>query len=111
MFSVYSYKSRSEIMITNDAISNYSILKYNCRGGSRGSSSIKIIYNSKEYYVSLKHSICKDIKNNNSVLKLYYDDTLDIVFHESGLNKKMVILFGCVFIFFLLFWFVPRKYW
>lgn len=111
MFSVYSYKSRSEIMKTNNAILNYRVLEYNCRGGLRGSSTIKINYNSKDYYVSLNHSKCKDLKNNNSKLELYYDDSLDIVFHESGLNKKIVILFGCTFVFFILFWFVPRKYW
>ena len=111
IFSIYTYKSRVEIMKTKNAISNYEIVNYHCNKGSRNHSTIEISYNSKEYYVSLNYNICKDLKNNNTKLKLYYDNALDIVFYESGLNKKIVIGFGCGFIFFLFFWFIPKKYW
>lgn len=98
-------------MKSNNFISEYWIVEYYCQKGSRGSSTVKINYNSKEYNVALDYNTCEALMNNNRGIKLFYDNSLDQVFHKTGLNIRIVILFGCVFIFFILFWFLPKKYW
>lgn len=105
--SYFTLQDRNEIMAIETPIENYRILKIYC---SRNSTTL-ILFQSKEYHLSIGSNICYDLKKGNNRLVIYFDKKRDVLFTKAGLNIKMVIAFGVIALFFGSFWLIPKKYW
>lgn len=81
-------------------------LEVNRSGGFRGGSSVKIAYNSKEYYTGIPTTRCKteDVEK----LAYYYDAKNDAIFEESELNRRYVVFYFILFLCSLLLWLYPE---
>lgn len=105
-----AYKNRNEIMINEEPISNYKIIKFRC-SASYGNATIYILYNSKEYTVEINPYYCVELKNKQTRIDFFYDKKKNKIFTKSELTKNMVIITSIIFLFFISIWFIPRRYW
>lgn len=111
LYSYSEYRIRKKIVDSGINIEKYKILEYRCWGGTRGGSVVEIMYNSKKYRVGLSYPSCDALKENKKNIEFYYDENSDKIFTSSGLTVRMVTFFGMLFIFFISFWFIPKRYW
>ena len=97
------YQHRTSIVASQTPITDFSILEVNYR--THGSS-VKIAYNSKEYYTGIPITRCKteDVEK----LAYYYDAKNDAIFEESELNRRYVVFYFILFLCSLLLWLYPE---
>ena len=107
--SFNDYVEREKIINLKTPIENYEIINYRCH--MKGGSIVDIKYKLKKYRVGLAYNYCYALEKNQIQIDFFYSKNKDEIFTSSGLTKKMIITFGVLFIFFALFWFIPKKYW
>ena len=100
------YKHRTDIVSSKHPITDFYILEVNCSSGFRGGSSVKIAYNSKEYYTGISTTQCK--AGNVEKLVYYYDAKNDAIFEENELTQRYVIFYFVLFLCSLLLWAYPE---
>lgn len=88
-----------EIISTKVPLENYSIDKFH--RGYRYSSTIDVIYNDKVYFVEVRHSQC--CADSVKILKLYYDSESDKIFEIHTVNKRLLLGFCIIGLFFISF--------
>lgn len=100
------YEHRTDIVSSQHPITDFHILEVNRSGGFKGGSSVKIAYNSKEYYTGIPITRCKteDVEK----LAYYYDAKNDAIFEESELNRRYVVFYFILFLCSLLLWLYPE---
>lgn len=111
-YSYNKFNTYENIITKNQTISDYRITNIYCH--NRISSNLDLIYNEKEYNVSISGlGFYKCDKLNNGSLKIdfYYNEKEDEIFTKYSVNKKQVYFFLIAFIFTLGFWLLPKKYW
>ena len=94
IYVLKEYEHRTDIVSSQHPITDFHILEVNRSGGFKGGSSVKIAYNSKEYYTGIPITRCKteDVEK----LAYYYDAKNDAIFEESEICR---VLFHPVFMF------------
>lgn len=97
--ALMTYCHRNEILKSEQPITGYSILEVNCRG-HRMSSTVKISYGGKDYYVGISRKVCKNIEK----AKFFYDRKNETIFEEGELPKRQIVCFFVIFAFSLLLW-------
>ena len=94
---------RNTIVNYEKAITNYSVLEVNCSSGYRGASNLLIEFNSKQYYVGITASQCKNF--NPKKIKLFYDKENDKIFEQHDVTIRYIVwyfilyLCSCVWLF------------
>ena len=101
--ALMTYCHRNEILKSEQPITGYSILEVNCRG-HRMSSTVKISYGGKDYYVGISRKVCKNIEK----AKFFYDRKNETIFEEGELPKRQIVCFFVIFAFSLLLWRYPE---
>lgn len=90
-----SYNHRQNIIEFEKPLNNYSVLEIDAHS-PRMSSSIKINYNNKVYYVGLTSKQCKSFNPQN--VKLYYDKDGDAVFEQNELNERIIVFYFILYL-------------
>ena len=106
IYVLKEYEHRTDIVSSQHPITDFHILEVNRSGGFKGGSSVKIAYNSKEYYTGIPITRCKteDVEK----LAYYYDAKNDAIFEESELNRRYVVFYFILFLCSLLLWLYPE---
>lgn len=100
-----TYLHRIDIIKSAHPITGYSILEVN-RGGPRRTSSVKMTYSGKEYYVGVARKQCQG--EGVKGVEFYYDVQHDTVFEKNELNRRYVVFFFVTFVYSLLLWVYPE---
>jgi len=89
IYVLKEYEHRTDIVSSQHPITDFHILEVNRSGGFKGGSSVKIAYNSKEYYTGIPITRCKteDVEK----LAYYYDakNAATLVISRSAKKETM----------------------
>ena len=106
IYVLKEYEHRTDIVSSQHPITDFHILEVNRSGGFKGGSSVKIAYNSKEYYTGIPITRCKteDVEK----LAYYYDAKNDAIFGKVNLTEDMSCFISSCFYVRCYFGYIPK---